>query len=156
MILVNQKEVHMKEKKWIVTAVILSGGIALGSQTVRAQSVGGRPLENPTSERQFETRGIPPPNAASEYQGGGMADVSESDVQNIKQALRREGLTPGPMNGELDKQTQQALREFQRKNDLPVTGAIDDRTAARLSVKIPTIDDSMKGAAGWPKGKSAD
>ena len=85
-----------------------------------------------------------------------MADVSEADVQNIKEALSHEGFTPGPMNGELDTQTQQALRQFQRKNNLPATGAIDDRTAARLGVKIPTVDDSMKGAAGWPKGKSAD
>ena len=145
----------MREKKWIVTAVILSGGIGLASQTARAQSVGGRPLENPTSEQHFESKSSPPPNAAGEYQGGGMADISEADVQNVKEALGREGLTPGPMNGELDMQTQQALRQFQRRNNLPATGTIDAETAARLGVKTPRVDDSIRGAAGWPKGKSS-
>jgi len=50
----------MKNKKEIVTAVILSGSIGLGAQTLLAQAEkpgGGRPLENPTSEKQFEQKG---------------------------------------------------------------------------------------------------
>ena len=50
----------MKEKKWIVTATILSASLGLASQTVQAQS---RSLENPTSEEQFEN----PRDAAAKF-----------------------------------------------------------------------------------------
>jgi hypothetical protein len=135
----------MKEKKWIVTATILSASLGLTSQTVQAQS---RPLENPTSEEQFETRGTPPRSTAGEYQGmndyGGIRDTSEGDVQNVKVALKQKGYDPGPINGELDLQAQQALRAFQARNNLAVNGAIDEATAARLGVKISNVEDSMK------------
>jgi hypothetical protein len=144
----------MKGKKWIVTVIILSASLGLASQTVQAQS---RPLENPTSEEQFETRGTPPRSMAGEYQGmndyGGIRDTSESDVQNVKVALKQKGYDPGPINGELDLQAQKALREFQQRNNLPGTGAIDEATAARLGVKIPNVEDSLSNPESLGIGK---
>jgi hypothetical protein len=169
----------MKDKKTILTAVILSGSVGLGAQTIFAQT-GSRPIENPTSEKQFEQKGSsssgaqeqgtggmqrggsqqgletgsrPIERGASESQfeergekgPGRAAKVSEADVQNIKQALKAKGHNPGPMNGSMDNQTQQAIREFQRSNNLRVTGEVDQQTAEKLGVTIGGQKGSSKG-----------
>lgn len=36
----------------------------------------------------------------------------------------------------MDAQTQQALRDFQKANDLPATGVLDEKTANKLGVNI--------------------
>jgi Putative peptidoglycan binding domain len=168
----------MRDKKRILTAVILSGSVGLGAQTIFAQT-GSRPIENPTSEKQFETKGRsgtqeqgsggmkggtgsregletgsrPIERGASESQfeergekgPGRAAKVSAADVQNIKEALKAKGHNPGPMNGSMDTQTQQAIREFQRTNNLRVTGEVDQQTAEKLGVTIGGQKGSRKG-----------
>jgi Putative peptidoglycan binding domain len=169
----------MKNKKIVLTAVVLSGTVGLGAQTIFAQT-GSRPIENPTSEKQFEGKGTsssggmeqgtgtspsqprggsqqglesgsrPIERGASESQfeekgekgPGRAAKISEADVQNIKQALKAKGHNPGPMNGSMDNQTQQAIRDFQKANKLPVTGNVDKQTAAKLGVTIGSTGGS--------------
>ncbi|HZA55909.1 MAG TPA: peptidoglycan-binding domain-containing protein [Candidatus Udaeobacter sp.] len=169
----------MKNKKIILTAVILSGSVGLGAQSTLAQT-GSRPIENPTSEKQYEGKGSsksggmeqgtgasgsqqrggsqqglesgsrPIERGVSESQfeekgekgGGRAAKISEADVQNIKQALKAKGHNPGPMNGSMDNQTQQAIRDFQKANKLPVTGNVDKQTAAKLGVTIGSTGGS--------------
>jgi hypothetical protein len=186
----------MKNKKQIVTAVVVAGSMGFGAQAIFAQGTGSRPLENPTSQGQFEEKGTqqkrssdsgvsssqepgtsgatqrggaaaqggtktgketgsrPVERGASESQfeeksaskPGRASNISEADVQNIKTALKAKGLKPGPMNGELDSQTQQAIREFQQKNNLKVTGDVDEQTAAKLGVTIGKAGSSRSSA----------
>jgi hypothetical protein len=193
----------MKDKKTVLTAVILSGSVGLGAQTIFAQT-GSRPIENPTSEKQYERKGSSSSGAQEQGTGGTQrggskeglesgsrpfergtsesqfeertekgpgraAKISEADVQNIKQALMSKGLNPGPMNGSMDSQTQQAIREFQRTNNLRVTGEVDQQTAEKLGVTIGQKERSRKGGesvaprsggssseGAGPKGKGAD
>jgi len=63
-----------------------------------------------------------------------MAGMSADDIKAAKQALVNKGLNPGPIDGTLDSQTQQALRQFQQANKLPVTGALDPQTAEKLGI----------------------
>jgi peptidoglycan hydrolase-like protein with peptidoglycan-binding domain len=65
-----------------------------------------------------------------------MAGVSADDIKKAKEALKAKGLTPGPINGVLDGKTQQALRDFQKANKLPVTGVLDPQTAEKLGVNL--------------------
>ena len=151
----------MKNKKEIVTAVILSGSIGLGAQTLLAQAEkpgGGRPLENPTSEKQFEQKESP----GSQEQGTGRIGsqqgatrMSDADIKSVKEALKAKGLNPGPINGTMDSQTQQAIRDFQKTNNLQVTGEVDEQTAAKLGVTIGQKDRTRQGndsAASKKKG----
>jgi hypothetical protein len=62
------------------------------------------------------------------------ASTSE-DIRKAQQALEARGLNPGS-DGRMDAKTEQALREFQKANDLPVTGQLDDKTAERLGVDL--------------------
>jgi Putative peptidoglycan binding domain len=176
----------MKNKNQIVTAVVVAGSLGFGAQAIFAQGTGSRPLENPTSQGQFEEKGTqqkkssdtstdrsgpsgvsgsqepgtsgaqsgvksgkesgsrPLERGVSEGQyeeksankPGRASNISEGDIQKIKTALKAKGHNPGPMNGELDSQTQQAIREFQQKNNLKVTGDVDEQTAAKLGVTL--------------------
>jgi len=43
----------------------------------------------------------------------------------------------------MDAKTQQALRDFQKANDLPVTGTLDEKTAAKLGVDRSSTGRSL-------------
>jgi peptidoglycan hydrolase-like protein with peptidoglycan-binding domain len=120
----------MKHRKFILTAAILTGSLGLGTQMTSAQTRPvGNPLENRNSEKQFEQRNSP-------VSGKDMNGMSADDINQAKEALRAKGLNPGPMNGSVDSQTRQALREFQQDNDLPATGSLDQQTAGKLGVTV--------------------
>jgi peptidoglycan hydrolase-like protein with peptidoglycan-binding domain len=59
--------------------------------------------------------------------------VTSDDIRKAQDAPRAKGLNPGT-DGTMDAKTQQALREFQAANNLPATGVLDDKTAAKLGV----------------------
>lgn len=75
-------------------------------------------------------------------------------VQNVFEmqvALAREGLSPGSIDGLIGPQTRAALRSFQQKEHLTVTGELDDATRGRLLLtELPTTvyeitsDDSAR------------
>jgi peptidoglycan hydrolase-like protein with peptidoglycan-binding domain len=54
-----------------------------------------------------------------------------------QQRLKEFGYDPGPMNGMIGVQTQEALRRFQTETGLPVTGELDWETARRLGIELP-------------------
>jgi hypothetical protein len=66
----------------------------------------------------------------------GLASVSPDDVRKAKEALKAQGHNPGTIDGNMDSRTQQALRDFQQANKLPVTGVLDPQTAAKLGVNL--------------------
>jgi peptidoglycan hydrolase-like protein with peptidoglycan-binding domain len=117
----------MKQRKWILPAVILFGSLGLIVQSVSAQ-------ERPTS-------GI---------QSQGMTNISADDIMKAKEVLKAKGLNPGPIDGTLDSKTQQALREFQQANKLPVTGTLDQQTAKKLGI---TIGGSGQKSSTQPRGQ---
>ncbi|HEX7231499.1 MAG TPA: peptidoglycan-binding protein [Candidatus Binatia bacterium] len=59
--------------------------------------------------------------------------VTSDDIRKAQNALKARGLNPGD-EGRMDAKTQQALREFQKNNNLPMTGVLDDKTAEKLGV----------------------
>jgi len=75
-----------------------------------------------------------PPDAGSSRNH--TAAVSPDDVRKAQQALTTNGHNPGTVNGVMDSKTQQALREFQKANNLPVTGTLDPLTAQKLGITL--------------------
>jgi len=57
---------------------------------------------------------------------------SVDDVKQIQQGLADLNYNPGEINGIMTAQTQQAIREFQWLNNLPVTGIADQQTMVFL------------------------
>src|SRR5205814_1499015 len=52
-------------------------------------------------------------------------------------ALGRFGISPGSLDGVMGAQTRAALRAFQKKENLPATGALDEPTQAKLLLDGP-------------------
>jgi hyperosmotically inducible protein len=55
-------------------------------------------------------------------------------VRRVQEALKDKGHDPGQIDGVLGPQTQQALREFQKAENLPATGQLDGQTVVRLGL----------------------
>ena len=56
----------------------------------------------------------------------------------VERALQSKGYKPGTVDGVMDDSTREAVRAFQKDNSLPITGSIDDKTAAKLGVTLKT------------------
>jgi len=61
---------------------------------------------------------------------------SQTHVAAAQQALQKNGFNPGPIDGYMGPQTSAAVREFQQKEQLQVTGQLDPDTLGRLGVGI--------------------
>jgi peptidoglycan hydrolase-like protein with peptidoglycan-binding domain len=55
-------------------------------------------------------------------------------VREIQEALKAKGHDPGPVDGTMGAETLEALRAFQKSQDLPVTGQLDSETIDKLGV----------------------
>src|SRR5262245_7545430 len=142
----------MKRKKQILTAMILSGSVGLGASSLFAQGTpGSGPPTQPTipSQPAPQTEPMPgkpgtiPERVERPSAGDKGMVVSSDDIKKAKEALKAKGLNPGPIDGTLDSKTQQALRDFQKANKLPVTGVLDAQTAEKLGVSSSMGKGSM-------------
>ncbi len=155
----------MKRKREILTAVLLSSSLGLGAQSIWAQGAPGGGQTGPRPGQTEPTPGqsgtIPERVQRPDVGDQVMAGVTADNIKKAKEALKAKGLNPGPMDGVLDGKTQQALRDFQKANKLPVTGNLDPQTAEKLGVtlnekgSIPQRGpgSSMPKSSDMPKGK---
>ena len=72
--------------------------------------------------------------------------VSTDHIKKAQDALKAKGLNPGT-DGKLDDKTQQALRDFQKVNNLPATGVLDAQTAAKLGITLDSGKSTGSGGA---------
>ena len=59
---------------------------------------------------------------------------AQEQVRSVQQALQGKGMHPGPVDGVMGPKTEQAVRDFQKKENLPQTGRIDAQTLQKLGV----------------------
>lgn len=60
---------------------------------------------------------------------------SQAQTMAMQQALKDKGFDPGPMDGIVGPRTASALKEYQKSENLTVTGKMDRATAAKLGMK---------------------
>ncbi|MDR3677963.1 MAG: peptidoglycan-binding domain-containing protein [Acidobacteriota bacterium] len=68
------------------------------------------------------------------------------DVKKVQQALRDKGFDPGPIDGVMGSQTRQAISQYQKSENLPVTGHLDGETAGKLGVEKESEGGDFKTA----------
>jgi hyperosmotically inducible protein len=61
---------------------------------------------------------------------------SQTHVAAAQQALKTNGYNPGPIDGYVGPQTTAAVREFQQREQLQVTGQLDPDTLGRLGIGV--------------------
>jgi hypothetical protein len=83
-----------------------------------------------------------------------------NDVQGMQQTLQDEGHYHGKIDGVFGLRTRASIREFQKAENLPVTGQLDVQTASKLRVRPESREDAAydatqdKPSAGvdWDRG----
>ena len=70
--------------------------------------------------------------------------LSKDHIQQVQERLKAEGFDPGPVDGALHAQTEAAIRQYQQKQGLPVSGALDEATLRELQLSLtPRGGDSQ-------------
>jgi peptidoglycan hydrolase-like protein with peptidoglycan-binding domain len=67
--------------------------------------------------------------------------LTTGNIKLIQERLKAEGVYAGPVDGELNAQTEAALRQYQQKQGLPVSGAADEATLKELQIELPTTPE---------------
>lgn len=142
----------MKRKQTLLTAVVIGGTIGVGAGSVAAhdqRSFSDRsrdtsrydaPRYSDRSDRPNER--YPTQNSDDQSMAPGVpgvteqnnTDISRQGAHDIQAALQSKGYDPGRADGVMDERTRAAIRDFQRDNNLVVTGSVDEKTARLLDV----------------------
>jgi peptidoglycan hydrolase-like protein with peptidoglycan-binding domain len=64
--------------------------------------------------------------------------LTQDQLKTVQERLKAEGVYAGPLDGALNAQTEAALRVYQQKQGLPVSGAADQETLKQLQIRLPT------------------
>ena len=64
----------------------------------------------------------------------GDAKAGKADIVSMQQALKDKGFDPGPIDGVHGPRTTAAVRDFQKAENVTVTGQLDDATRAKLNM----------------------
>jgi len=65
--------------------------------------------------------------------------ITKGNLKLVQERLKAEGVYAGPVDGEMNAQTEAALRAYQEKQGLPVSGAADETTLKELQLELPTV-----------------
>ena len=63
-------------------------------------------------------------------------------IESVQKTLKEKGHDPGPVDGVMGPQTTAALRAYQKKQGLEVTGRLDTATHAKLGLAAKTGDQA--------------
>ena len=82
--------------------------------------------------------------------------AGDARVEHAQQALKDAGHDPGSIDGVMGARTTAALKAYQQKQGLPVTGQLDDATAAKLGGGQAAASPSSTQSGGDTKSSSVD
>jgi peptidoglycan hydrolase-like protein with peptidoglycan-binding domain len=63
--------------------------------------------------------------------------ITKDNLKLVQERLKAEGVYAGPVDGEMNTQTEAALRAYQAKQNIPVSGAADEATLKQLQLELP-------------------
>ena len=135
----------MKRKQTLLTAIVIGGTIGVGAGSVAAHdqrqgSFSDAPRYSDRSDLPNER--YPTQSSDDQSMAPGVpgiteqndTDISRQGAHDVQMALQSEGYDPGRADGVMDENTRAAIRDFQRDNNLVVTGSVDEKTASLLGV----------------------
>ncbi len=89
---------------------------------------------------------MPPSAFADDATGKHPAVLQQGDVKKLQESLRDKGYYSGQVDGLIGPQTREGIRQYQKAENLQVTGHVDTETAGKLGVGPESIGGSFKGA----------
>jgi peptidoglycan hydrolase-like protein with peptidoglycan-binding domain len=64
--------------------------------------------------------------------------ITKDNIKLVQERLKAEGVYACPADGELNAQTEAALRQYQQKQGIPVSGAADEEPLKQLQIRLLT------------------
>ncbi len=101
-----------------------------------------------------ETKTAPTKEEKAEKTEKKAVPKGSDQVKKIQEALKDKGQDPGTIDGIMGKKTHEAIRAFQKSNNLKVTGRVDKETADKLGVEMPAKSSATKGMTKEKKEES--
>ena len=121
----------------LLRAVVLGGGLGLLANPVWAGGGAHSYDKNQAGQQRMDDSGTR------------VSNLEKEKKKDIEQALQDKGFEPGSVDGVIDSQTQSAISKFQRDNNLPATGTVDEQTAKQLGVEImPSSSEKQSERSG--------
>jgi peptidoglycan hydrolase-like protein with peptidoglycan-binding domain len=74
------------------------------------------------------------------------AALDHDGTQKLQQTLHDKGFYNGPVDGIMGHQTREAIRQYQKSEDMTVTGHLDGKTADKLGVEPETVGGEFKAS----------
>ena len=108
----------------LLRAVVLGGGVTLLANPLWAGGGAHSYDRNQAGQHRMHDSGTQ------------ISNLEKEKKKDIEQALQDKGFEPGRVDGVIDSQTQSAISKFQRDNNLPTTGTVDEQTAKQLGVEL--------------------
>jgi peptidoglycan hydrolase-like protein with peptidoglycan-binding domain len=71
-------------------------------------------------------------------------NLTKDNIKLIQERLTAEGVYAGPVDGEVNAQTAAALRQYQQKRGLPVSGTADEATLKELQIELPASSEGER------------
>jgi peptidoglycan hydrolase-like protein with peptidoglycan-binding domain len=68
------------------------------------------------------------------------------DIRAVQKSLSDKGFDAGPVDGQMGPRTRSGISQFQKSENLPVTGRLDAETAGKLGVGPESIGGNFSGA----------
>jgi peptidoglycan hydrolase-like protein with peptidoglycan-binding domain len=78
--------------------------------------------------------------------------MHQDNITQLQETLRDKGYYSGQVDGVLGPQTREGIRQYQKSENLPVTGHLDGETSGKLGVGPESVGGSFKDA-GQEAGK---
>jgi peptidoglycan hydrolase-like protein with peptidoglycan-binding domain len=120
----------MAMKLWRYVLALSVAWLFIASSAT-AQSTSPSSVDSPTKAGTTTQESSKSP---AKRKGGVRAVSSREQVTAVQQALKDKGYDPGEVDGAMGPKTRAAVRDFQRKEGLRVTGRIDPATVAKLGI----------------------
>ncbi len=70
--------------------------------------------------------------AAGELAMDAVPNLNPDNIRQVQQALQKKGFNPGPIDGVLGPQTEEAVRDFQDRYGMKASGKLDNQTLYAL------------------------
>jgi len=74
------------------------------------------------------------------------AVLNQQDIKKVQETLHDKGYYAGKVDGVMGSQTRAGIRQYQKSENLPVTGRLDAATAGKFGVGHETVGGEFKGA----------
>ena len=142
----------MRKNRVIISGMVL-GALTLSPMAVWSQSSPAPSGPSGSGMEQDQQKPRPSDPAAGRSGSDPMArssmnsQWSQEDVRSVQEALKGKGHDPGPIDGVMGPRTKQALRAFQRAQNIQTTGQLDGSTASALGVTLSSGTSSTPGSS---------